>query len=244
MNYQSLQAQLQKQMLNGLQFAVAYTWSKWMGTCCDSNADGQPQIPIPQYSYLNYTVMPNDRTHNLQISGIYQLPFGKGKSYLTDGFGAALAGGWQFNTIVSLYSGTPFSVSSSGNSLNAPGSAQRADQVKPHVAIYGAHGLISPYFDTSAFAQVTTARFGTASFDSLRGPGFANVDAGIFRTFALRDWLKMQFRAEALNLTNHPNFNNPDSGVTDSNFGLINGTNAGSRLVAERYFRMGLKLTF
>jgi hypothetical protein len=111
--------------------------------------------------------------------------------------------------------------------------------------IYGARGLAGPYFDTSAFTQVTTAAvFGTAHFDSLRGPGFANMDAGLFRTFALRKSLRLQFRAEAFNLTNHPNFNNPDSGVTDGQFGLINGTNAGSRLVAERYFRMGLKFTF
>jgi hypothetical protein len=54
----------------------------------------------------------------------------------------------------------------------------------------------------------------------------------------------MQVRAEALNLINHPNFSNPDGGVTDGNFGLISSTNAGSRLIAERFLRLGLKLTF
>jgi hypothetical protein len=245
MNYRSLQGQLKKEMSNGLQLQMAYTWSKWMGTCCDSNGDGSPEIPVPQYSSLNYRVMPGDRTNNLQISAIYQLPFGKGKSYLSNGVSAAIAGGWQFNTIVSYYSGSPFGVSAPGGPLNSPGSPQQANQVKQNIAIYGARGLAGPYFDTSAFTQVTSPGvFGTAHFDSLRGPGFANMDVGLFRTFGLRDWLRMQFRAEAFNLTNHPNFNNPDSGVTDGQFGLINGTNAGSRLIAERYFRMGLKLTF
>jgi hypothetical protein len=245
MNYRSLQAQLQKQMSDGLQLQLAYTWSKWMGTCCDSNGDGSPEIPIPQYSSMNYRVMPGDRKSNLQISGIYQLPFGKDKRYLTNGVAAAITGGWQFNTVISYYSGSPFGISAPGGPLNSPGSPQQANQVKQHVAIYGARGLAGPYFDTSAFTQVTTAAvFGTAHFDSLRGPGFANMDAGLFRTFALRKSLRLQFRAEAFNLTNHPNFNNPDSGVTDGQFGLINGTNAGSRLVAERYFRMGLKFTF
>jgi hypothetical protein len=54
----------------------------------------------------------------------------------------------------------------------------------------------------------------------------------------------VQFRAEALNLMNHPNFGNPDSGVTDGNFGIINSTNPGSRLIAERFMKLGLKFMF
>jgi len=70
------------------------------------------------------------------------------------------------------------------------------------------------------------------------------MDFGIFRTFKLTEWLNMQFRAEAFNLTNTPHFSNPDNGDTDAQFGLISSTNAGSRLIDQRYFRMGLKLLF
>jgi hypothetical protein len=244
MNYNSLQAQIEKRMSNGLQFHAAYTWSKFMGTCCDDRGDGQPEIPIPQYSYLNYAIMPNDRTNVFQLSSVYQLPFGKNKQYLTNGVAAAIAGGWQANAILSFYSGNPFSVTDPGTSLNAPGSQQRANQVKRQVAVYGAHGLVSPYFDTSAFAPVTTATFGTASFDSLRGPGFSNMDLGVFRTFKIVESLNLQFRAEAFNLTNTPHFSNPDSQDTDAQFGLISSTNPGSRLIDQRYFRLGLKLLF
>jgi hypothetical protein len=244
MNYNSLQAQMQKRFSNGLQFTAAYTWSKWMGTCCDEQGDGEPEIPIPQYFYRNYAVMPDDRTNNLQVSAVYQLPFGKDHSYLTSGMGAAIAGGWQINGVLSVYSGAPFWISAPGNSLNAPGSPQLADRVKSSVAIYGPHGLASPYFDTTAFAAVTTARFGTSSFDSLRGPGFGNFDFGLFRTFPVWERLNVQLRMEALNLTNHPNFSNPDTGVTDSNFGLINSTFGGSRVIPERYFRIGAKFNF
>lgn len=65
--------------------------------------------------------------------------------------------------------------------------------------IYGAHGF-APYFDTSAFAPVSTARFGTSTFDALRGPGYGNLDLGLFRTFEIRERLKMQFRMEIFNL--------------------------------------------
>jgi hypothetical protein len=243
MNYNSLQAQLQKRFSNGLQFFTSYTWSKWMGLCCDEQGDGAPEISVPVYTFRNYALMPDDRTNNFELSAIYQLPFGKNQRHLTEGIAAAIAGGWQLNGVVSLFSGTPFSVIAPGTSLNAPGNRQLADQVKPHVAIYGPHGLASPYFDTSAFAPVTIARFGTSSFDSIRGPGYGNLDFGLFRNFRV-EGLNVQFRLEGLNLTNHPNFTNPDNGVTDSDFGLIASINPGSRVVGERYFRVGLKLMF
>jgi hypothetical protein len=243
MNYKSLQAQIQKRLSNGLQFFSSYTWSKWMGLCCDERGDSQPEIPIPRYNSRNYARMPDDRPNNFQLSAIYELPFGENKPYLTSGIAAAVAGGWQVSGVLSLYSGTPFWISAPSTSLNAPGNPQLADQVKPHVQIYGAHGF-EPYFDTSAFAPVTTARFGTSTFDSIRGPGYGNIDFALFRTFEIREPLKMQFRAEAFNLTNHPNFSNPDTGVTDPDFGLITSTNPGSRTIAERYFRLGLKLMF
>jgi hypothetical protein len=244
MNYKSLQAQLQKRMANGLQFTASYTLSKWMGTCCDEQGDGQPQILIPQYSYLNWALMPDDRTHNFELSAIYELPFGKGKKFATSGLASAIAGGWQTNWIFSRYSGTPFSVTAPGNSLNAPGNNQMADKVKSSVTIYGGHGLGSPYFDTSAFAPVTDVRFGNAGWNSLRGPGYANLDLSVFRTFPIREPIRLQLRAEALNLMNHPNFGNPDSGVTDGNFGIITSINPGSRTTAERFMKLGLKFMF
>jgi hypothetical protein len=78
----------------------------------------------------------------------------------------------------------------------------------------------------------------------LRGPGYTNLDLGVFRTFPIWERVTLQLRGEALNLFNHPNFSNPDGGVTDGNFGIISTTNPGSRLIAERYMRLGLKFAF
>ena len=243
MIYNSLQSTLGHRFANGYQVGVSYTWSRWIGTCCDSNADGQPEIPIPQYFHLNRALMPGDRTNNVQISGIAQLPFGANKTFLTHGIGAAIAGGWQLNTIVSFYSGSPFSITADGTSLNAPGSQQRADQVKPYVQILHGHGS-NPYFDPTAFAPVNQARFGTASFDSVRGPGFANGDVGLFRDFRIRERLTAQGRIEVLNVTNTPHFANPDGNIADGSFDTITSTNPGSRTSDERYVRLGFKMTF
>lgn len=243
-NYQSLQALIQKRFSNGLQFQANYTWSHWMGVCCSENGDGTPGIPIPQYFYLNKATMPDDHKHHFEMTEVYQLPFGKNQRFLAHGIAAAITGGWELNTVLSRYSGGMFTVSSPGTSLNAPGSSQVANRIKPKVSIYGYHGPTKPYFDPTAFAPVTTATFGNSGFDSIRGPGFFNVDANIMRNFSVWEHLRMQFRLQALNLFNHPNFSNPDSGVTDSNFGLISGTNSGDRLIAQRYLKIGAKLFF
>jgi hypothetical protein len=145
---------------------------------------------------------------------------------------------------LSFFSGSPFSVSADGTSLNAPGSTQRADQIKSHVAIYKATGGGQAYFDTSAFAPVTAARFGTAGFDSLRGPGASNADVGLFRSFQMFERLTMQARVEAMNLTNTPHFANPNSNISTGGFGTITSTSAISRINDERYMRFGLKFTF
>lgn len=245
MKYHSAQATLQKRYSNGLSLDASYTFSKWTGLCCDDNSDtaGGPQIKIPQYLLLNRAVMPQDRTHNFRMSSTYELPFGASRRFVKSGFLAYVAGGWQLNGILSIYSGTPFSVTADGGSLNASGNTQRADLIKDHVDVYGT-GNTANYFDTSAFAPVTTARFGTAGFDILRGPGVKNLDLSLFRSFRVTDRFNAQFRAEALNLTNTPHFSNPGSNVSASGFGAITSTSAPSRQFDERFLRLGLRISF
>lgn len=252
--YHSLQAQLNRRFSNGVQIGAAYTWSKVIGFCCNNDNNGGPRIPAISYLDLNRSVLDFDRTHNLQITGVVELPFGRGKKFLSSGIGAAVAGGWQLNTLTSFLSGLPVSVTSDAGSLNMPGSTQRADQVKPEVQKLGGIGRGTPYFDPFAFQRVTTARFGNAGFNSLRGPGWFNSDLGLFRQFSVNERVNLQFRAEAFNWTNTPKFNNPSSAINslqlnpDGTFrgGVfeITGTNSLGRDVGDRIFRLGLRLAF
>jgi hypothetical protein len=235
---------------------VNYTLSKSTGIAGADNSDGIARIKIPEFYDLNRALSGFDRTHNLQITNLTELPFGKGRRWLTrGGFLSAVLGGWQVNNVVSLYSGTPFSVTASGTSLNAPESDQRADQVKPKVDILGGIGRGHPYFDPLAFAPVTEARFGTAGFNLLRGPSYRNWDLGLFREFRLRDKLNLQFRAEAFNVTNTPHFENPGDGNSNNNVSNmqlnpdgsirnLNGYGEVTRSYGERQLRVGLRLGF
>lgn len=242
--YNSLQAQLNRRFSNGFQMGAAYTRSKIIGLCCDDSGDGAPQINLPQYANLNRAIMGSDRPNNFRLSALYDLPFGKGKQFLANGVGSAVAGGWHIQSVFSKYSGSPFSASG-GSALNTPGFNQRAQQVKQNVTYFGNHGPGQLYFDTSAFAAVTAPGvIGNTGYNTLRGPGVTNLDMSVFRDFKVWERFSIQFRAEALNATNTPHFSNPQGNVTNSTFGQITSTTTVSRLIDERYLRFGLKIRF
>jgi len=245
--YDSLQASVSKRMSRGLQYSVAYTYGKtidwWAST-----------IPQPEYWYLNKgeTGVP----HTLNTSVIYELPFGSGRKFLTEGVASQIFGGWQTNAFFSARSGAPFSVTANAASLNAGvGTNQRADQVKDDVEIYGFENG-GAFFDVLAFKPVTEVRFGTAAVNSVRGPGWANLDMSLFRTFGLPSNMSLQLRVEALNVTNTPHFANPASNVSNlqlnpdgtvrnlNGFGVITSTTRVGRQYDEREWRLGARLTF
>src|SRR6185369_7571272 len=103
------------------------------------------------YQYLDSRpVQGTDRTHVVTVSGAWELPFGRGKKWVSQNkVGNAILGGWTFNSLAVFYSGLPFSITASSTSLNMPGATQRPDQVKPEVAYYGSIG--GAYFDPLAF---------------------------------------------------------------------------------------------
>jgi outer membrane receptor protein involved in Fe transport len=245
-DYDSLQTSLARRLAQGLQVNVAYTWSRAFGICCDTLSDNPPQVQALEYFHLNEALLPQDRPHNFQASFVAELPFGSGKPFLHDGgLAAAVLGGWQVNGLLSLYSGSPFTVTSSGTSLDLPGSTQVADQVTSDVEILGGIGPNQPWFDTTAFRPVTERRFGTGAINSMRGPGFANFDMSIFREFGLGGDRAVQVRMEIFNLTNTPHFANPQNSVNASNFGVISSTaNSGREGIDERLFRLGLRFRF
>ncbi len=183
--------------------------------------------------------------HRFNVSAIMESPFGRGRPWLTDGPGAMILGGWQLNTVVRAQSGFPFSVTASGASLNMPGSTQRADEVKSDVAILGAIGPGQKWFDTTAFAPVTEARFGTLGFNTMHGPRQFNMDLGLFRKFMVTEGVEVQFRAEAFNFTNTPHFNNPNGNASSSAFGEVTSIrNTGRENLDQRTFRFGLRIAF
>lgn len=219
--YDSLQSTLEHRFAGGYGLKFAWTWSKNLGICCGDLSDGGPAIYVPQYYNLNKAILQYDIPQNFSVQGNAGLPFGKGKRWANQGvLPTALLSGWQVNGVFVAYSGNPLSVSASSASLNTPGSTQRANQVLPNVQYPHLTGPTQSWFNPLAFAPVTAVAFGTAGFDTLRGPGTVSLDASLFRDFKVNERFKLQFRFDAFNAPNNPHFGNPGTNVSNM---LLNG---------------------
>jgi hypothetical protein len=241
-HYNSLQAKLDRRFSGGLLWIVSYTYAKSIDVFTDNG--GNYLFYVPSQLPRNRAVSNFDRTHVFSMATVWDVPFGKGKHYLSSGLGGKVASGWQINTQMASYTGIPFNVSAADASLGAQFNTQFADQVKPTVTKLGGSGPRDPFYDTSAFARITDARFGNSGRNILRGPGAINLNAGLFRTFNMTEKYKLQFRAECFNFTNTPHFANPNANVSNSNFMWITSTQGSAGEDDQRVWRFALRFSF
>ncbi|MDZ4796991.1 MAG: carboxypeptidase regulatory-like domain-containing protein [Bryobacteraceae bacterium] len=249
-NYHSLQASLNRQFSNGLMLKTAYTYSKAINMTDDAGWAGLSWNYAPVIG-RNRARAGYDRTHMFVGGAVYELPFGPGKALLSSCWASQLARGWQTNTMVSMYTGSPFTVVAAATSLNAPGNIQTADQVNPVVNKLGRIGPGEAFYDPLAFRAVTDVRFGSTGRNILDGPGLVNMDLSIFRTFRLAEKVRLEFKAEAFNFTNTPQFLNPGANASNMTLNsdgtlrtLGNFMSVTSARETERQFRFGLRLSF
>ncbi|HWE00421.1 MAG TPA: hypothetical protein VG345_15325, partial [Bryobacteraceae bacterium] len=142
-------------------------------------------------------------------------------------------------------SGLPLLFSASSTSLNAPGNSQWPEQVAP-VQILGNVGPGQYWFTQSSFANAPAGTIGNVGRDILHGPRLFAINASLFRRFSITERFKLEFRAEAFNLTNTPEFDQPDTTLGDAQFGQIT-TEHGSQPVQtnpNRLLQGSLRLTF
>jgi hypothetical protein len=180
-------------------------------------------------------------------SYVYSLPYGPGRSQL-HGPVNYLLGGWQISGILTLESGSPIEdVSASGSSLNTPGEQQTADQVGP-VSYPKGINVGNPWFSTSSFASPTGVRFGTSGRNPFSGPGLFILNASLVKNVKFRERVNIEIRGEAFNITNTPEFSNPNTSITSSTYGYVTGTLSSGTGVngtgGGRALQLGTKITF
>jgi hypothetical protein len=236
-HYNALQVKLNRRMTNGLAITTSYTFGK--GMSYQTGDDGG--LWSYEYQRRSYARTDFDRTHTFVQSYVYELPFGVGKKMLNNGMAARILGGWQVNGILTLLSGTPMTFGANGGLLNTPGTPQTADQVGPYTVLGGINTTArggSPYFLQSSFLQPSGVRVGTSGRNIVSGPGRFQLDASLFKIVAINERMKLEIRGEGFAVTNTPQWNNPTTDVSSSNYGFITGAGGG------RSLQLGAKLNF
>ncbi len=247
--YDSFVLRAQKRFSGGLTFLNVYTWSKNLdrtsgGTGSDINRGStgpQNVYDLPSEWALSIA----DATHRLSMTGIYDLPFGRGKMFLnTSNRAANLAiGGWSLNVVSVIQSGYPVVIknNTNNNSNYLFSASQRpfATGVSPETS--GSIGdRLNGWLNPAAFTAAPALTFGNVSRTiSTRGPGLFNWDISLFKNFDIHESFKAQFRCEALNAFNTPYFRSPNGAVGSSSFGKV--TTQGN---FPRFLQLALRLYF
>ena len=168
-------------------------------------------------------------------------------SYKGNHYAQAVLNGWEGNLIANVFTGLPFTVlSGTDRSLSGVGNdyADVVPGVNPHALTPGLNRS-QQFFNPAAFAPAALGTYGNSTRNSLRGPGFEEVDLSLFRNFFPERRIHGQFRAEGFNVLNHPNLANPVSTLSSAAVGSITSTVATSSTnLGPRVFQFGAKILF
>jgi len=248
--YYSFYFRAERRFSNGLSILTSYTWSRSKDYITGASAAGASnivQVAGAQNAYNlagEWSLSTQNVPNRFTMSATYELPFGKGKKFLNGGNALNyVVGGWSLNTFGIIQSGFPLSVTQSNANSLVGASYQRPNATG--VVSAGTSGStdsrLSDWLNPAAFSVAPELTFGdTSRFLNVEGPGLFSIDFSVFKSFTIRERIKAQFRAEALNATNTPLFGNPGTTLTSpSTFGVIT-----SQINYPRLVQLGLRFTF
>ena len=241
-NYAGLTAKFERRFTNGLQYLTSYTWGHALATSGTTLSGSANLTTKDPYNWSSaYSSAAWDIRHSFVASFLYDLPIGRGKAMSFNGNAAnVLLGGWQVNGIVTLRTGNPFTIIP----LSCIGSFNRCtpDLVSgqnPQAAPSGGR-TPAQWFDKAAVVTPAPGTNGTLGLQSNRAPGQKYMDMSLFKSFHLTERYNVQFRAEAFNLGNTPQFDRPNATQGDPNFARVTATQQGT----ERKMQFALRFMF
>ncbi len=231
--YSSMQFVVEKRFSRGWTVAGNYSYANAM-SWNDDGARQRLQNELDakaEYARTNASVR-----HNAAVSWVYETPkFVDGRAT------GLLLNGWEVSGVATLRSGFPYNLyTGTDNSLTGVGN-DRPDQVQANSGLSGGRSTaakVAQYFNTAAFVPNQIGAFGAVGYNAMTGPGAFNIDAGLMKKFALTERYALQFRSEAFNLFNHPNFGNPDPTLNSPTYGQLNSASPG------RILQFALKFMF
>jgi hypothetical protein len=237
--YHGLTLKAERRLQNNFSYSASYTLSRSMDDASSPGAtEAETNLPQNVYNLFGpggeWARSSFDHTHQFVFSGTYNVPFfanatGLRKQAFAD---------WRVSSIFTTQSGAPFTVNLGVDQANiGSGPAQRPDQLR-NPNLPGGERTPDRWFDTGAFALPAQFTFGSAARNSVIGPGFANVDLSIAKTWQLGEPARLEFRWETFNVLNRANFDVPNRTLGTANLGVI------SSAKSPREMQFGLRLSF
>ena len=255
MNYNALQASVRHRQSNGLEYQVNYTYSKsltnnvgFYGTAVDNGDQGNGYGAYAQNGYdlhSEYGPSGMDTPHNVSATGVYDLPFGRGRRYgsnmnrLLD----EAAGGWKLTGTAILYAGFPITLGAP-DTTSVQNRASRPDQYRKLVVHnrttsnwFGTDPSAVPCLTSGvdngncAYGTPAAEQFGSASNGSQRSPGYRQVDLTAGKVFAITESQNVEFRADFFNAFNLASYGYEDTNIGDTTFGQIKDTRSPARQI-------------
>ena len=241
-NYNALQVELRRRFSGGLLLQANYTFQKTLDNISPGNpginSEDQTRVAAfldNQNQHLDYGRADFDQTHVFNLNAVYDLPFGKGKSFLNNGSGAVdrLMGGWQLGGILRINTGTPLTIVDPRGTLNRVGRAANQTavtdltnaQISDLVGIFNQNGVVyyinpsvinsdghgaaafgQPAFPGEVFFDNGPGQFGTLARSTINGPLFTQLDMSLTKSIRINERMRFQIRADAFNVLNHTNF--------------------------------------
>ena len=244
-SYHAFQFRLQQRATRGLSYIISYTRSKSIDRGCSGSFGAEGCETQDPYNTRNdRSVSGFDLPNIFSGSFVYNIPIGKGKSFSTNNkFADYVLGNWQVSGILSMHSGTPFDVTmANGDTAGTGNGTTRANLVlsDPYQSGGGLQWLNPAAFASPQVATATqVGAWGNLGRNSLRTPGFKNLDVSISRIFPIMEKANLQFRCDFFNITNSVMLGGPNSTLGNPNFGLITGVQN-----VARQIQFSMKLAF
>jgi hypothetical protein len=264
MNYNGLQAVLRQRLNHGLEYTVNYTWGKAM-----TNSLGNYSLNVNGFSgafqnyynsHADYGAAGYDVKHDFSATAVYAVPVGRGQEFLSNSSRVMdeVVGGWKLSTAIVAYSGFPENITGGSSNSNSYGS-NRVNQYR-RLKVKGRSN--ENWFGTDpsatdrcgqdkngnaiddgvcAFGIPSNSAFGTESNGAVRGPGYFNTDLSAFKDFHTFREEIIGFRFDAFNAFNIVSYGNPDTGITDTNYGNVSLQGPRSQ---ERHLQFSLHYDF
>lgn len=249
--FEALQLNVRRAFQSGFLFSSNFMWSHSI----NDGSIGGGESDTPQDSFCrscDKASSDNDVRLMFNLSAVYQLPFGKGKPYVSNpGIAGSILGNWELSAIGTAQTGLPVNITIDRSNGSVPGLFSISGEERPNyvsgISLAPSNGSTpSNWINAAAFSTPISQTFGNLGRNAFRAPGISQLDLGLSKYVSITERMSLRLRADAFNVFNRAQFGAPNADVSSSNFGVITTTisNYATGRGTPREFQLSAKFSF